>query len=237
MAHSLSLRWLAALSPGRLRRGAGRSPDKLRSERPAGTTERLPVRGADDSRPGILDYRPHFTLVVLAHPVPRAKFPRRISRPPARARHHTRGAGEPGRRARHSKRRYPLSSPRTCRASGCSVVSAVGRRCAPRGARSRAAFQQQRGGRLAIAQLEADVAGAVGGEIGGSLASRPGADTRLRLDDRPEPVWAARGASSSSCPPGQFAEFIIRGCNERAVARAVSSRSPRVPRKGLVSTI
>src|SRR4051794_39599592 len=44
---------------------------------PPGTTEIRPRRcqAPEFPAPSILDYRPHSTLVVPAHPVPKAKFP------------------------------------------------------------------------------------------------------------------------------------------------------------------
>jgi predicted TIM-barrel fold metal-dependent hydrolase len=171
---------------------------------PPGTTETRPniCRAPEFPAPSILDYRPRSTLVVAAHPVPRAKFPaidfhghpRGLVNSPEGLAQLGRSmdslnlqmmivaellSGERLERAVASIKASPKMKDRVRVLAGIDF-SNVGPGWAER----------------AIAQLEKDVAaGAVGvGEIGKGLglSIRKADGTRLKIDDPIlDPVWQA----------------------------------------------
>jgi uncharacterized protein len=189
----------AAAQPGR--RGTPIQPGE---SCPAGTTEIRPrlCQGPETPAPSILDYRPRSTLVVPAHPVPRAKYPAIDF---------------------HGHPRDLATSPEGLARLAASMDSlnlrlmivaenVSGERLQRTIAAVKASPQMKDRVRVftgidfrnvgpgwaekAIAQLEADVAaGAVGvGEIGKGFGQsiRKADGTRLKLDDPDlEPVWAA----------------------------------------------
>ena len=184
--------------------GARGAPIKPGEACPPGTTEIRPrlCQGPEVAAPSILDYRPRSTLVVPAHPVPRAKYPAidfhghprdLVTSPEGLARLAAamdslnlrlmvvaeNVSGERLQRTMATLRASPQMKDRVRVFTGIDF-----RNVGPGWAEK------------AIAQLEADVAaGAVGvGEIGKGFgqAYRKADGSRLRLDD-PEldPLWAA----------------------------------------------
>ena len=171
---------------------------------PKGTTEVRPRRcqAPELPAPTILDYRPRSTLVVPAHPVPRAKYPAIDFHGHPRERLDSAGALERlGASLDSLNVRLMVVANNMSGAELRRAVAAV--RASPRmqdrvrvlaGVDFRGVGPGWAG--KAVAQLEADVAaGAVGvGEVskGLGLSIRKADGTRLAIDDRAlDPVWAA----------------------------------------------
>jgi len=206
LAGSLQAQQPPPAGGGRPGGGPGRrgSPIQPGEACPPGTTEIRPrlCQGPEVAAPSILDYRPRSTLVVPAHPVPRAKYPAidfhghprdLVTSPEGLARLAAamdslnlrlmvvaeNVSGERLQRTMATLRASPQMKDRVRVFTGIDF-----RNVGPGWAEK------------AIAQLEADVAaGAVGvGEIGKGFgqAYRKADGSRLRLDD-PEldPLWAA----------------------------------------------
>jgi predicted TIM-barrel fold metal-dependent hydrolase len=172
---------------------------------PVGTTEVRPLRcqAPELPAPSIVDYRPRSTLVVPAHPVPRAKYPviDFHGHPPFTSLTSDTGLARLGASLDSLNIRVMVVASNL---SGDRLRSVVAATRASSGMRDRVRvlagidFRDVGPGwaEKAIAQLEADVAaGAVGvGEInkGLGLSLRKADGTRLRIDDPAlDPVWAA----------------------------------------------
>ena len=190
---------------GRGRGGGQGAQVKPGEECPPGTTEVRPGRcqAPETPPPSIVDYRPKPTLVVPAHPVPKAKYPvidLHAHPPPLTSAQTVETVvsaldalnlrmmivtGTPGPVSSEQMRQYQSVVAGTRHAARFAFFTSVSFREMGPG------FAQK-----AVAQLEADVkAGARGlGEIGKSfgLTTQKADGTRLKLDD-PEldPIWAA----------------------------------------------
>ena len=171
---------------------------------PAGTTEVRPGRcqAPELPAPNILDYRPRSTLVVPAHPVPRAKYPAvDFHGHPQGLLNSDEGMARLGRSLDSLNVRVMVVANNLSGEALVRTVAAV--RSSPRlkdRVRLLAGIDFRNVGpgwaEKAVAQLEADVAaGAVGvGEIskGLGLSIQKADGTRLRIDDPAlGPVWEA----------------------------------------------
>ena len=186
-------------------RGGRGTPIGAGESCPPGTTEIRPrsCMGPEVAAPSILDYRPRSTLVVPAHPVPKAKYPV--------IDFHGHPGGAIGSAASLATLRAELDSLNVRlmvsagNTSGAALQRAVATVAASPEMKDRVRiltginFQgvgSPGWAERAIAQLEADVAaGAVGiGEIGKGFGqtTRKADGSRLALDDPVlDPVWAA----------------------------------------------
>ena len=185
--------------------GSRAAPIQPGEQCPAGTTEVRPLRcqAPELPAPSIVDYRPRSTLVVPAHPVPRAKYPviDFHGHPPMSLVTTDTGLARLQGLLDGINVRVMLVANNLSGESLQRVMTAVKASPAMRD-RVRAFtgidFRNVGPGwaEKAIAQLEADVAaGAVGvGEVskGLGLSVKKADGTRLRIDDPAlDPVWAA----------------------------------------------
>ena len=197
--------FIVAAAAGAQPPGSAATPIAPGEQCPAGMTEIRPLRcqAPELAAPSIVDYRPRSTLVVPAHPVPKAKYPviDFHGHPPM-----TFLASDSGLRALGATldslnvRVMVVAN----NMSGDALKNAAAAVKATPAMRDRVRilagidFRNVGPGwaEKAIAQLEADVAaGAVGvGEVGKGLglATRKADGSRLRIDDPAlDPVWAA----------------------------------------------
>ena len=193
-------------APGLLaQRGGGRGTAIAPGEScPPGTTEIRPrnCMGPEAPAPSILDYRPRSTLVVPAHPVPKAKYPViDFHGHPQAALNSAAGLATLGAELDALNVRLMVAANN---ASGEALTRTVATIAASPAMKDRvrvlAGIDFRNVGPVwaerAIAQLEADVAaGAVGiGEIGKGFGQtiRKADGSRLKLDDPDlNPIWAA----------------------------------------------